>query len=304
MDIQTILKLPQMENLTGGQVVEVLDTFLNSAIEGIFSKTNLGKRCCADIMSQLQANKRRKLSTLDKKGVICCLYNTIVSPNKSCFDSYKTSKMERTISFRLLCLFLDYLKNYDEQESEGAINKRQLDKIDCSIKYAGITYWKALAHQKLYLAFKEKVMQKYYLLAYKQTISRYNMCSHTQIDIDDLFKTMVIAISSGIDKYREDKGSLSSFIQWQFKHYLLNPGFDYEYGSSYSINKTLKLDISKGKDLGINNFAYEIDEAAKQIPMESNTVDENIDVKSFISKVKNIKDVRFALEVLGLNEYL
>ena len=303
MDIQSILKLPQIQNLTGGQIVEILNNFLYGALSNIFIYSNWGKKCCANVLSLIDCNKRRKLSG-DRQELLDGLYNTVMSSNKNCFDYYKSCKIERAISFKILCKFLDDLKGLDISESENSLNIRQLQKYNLSEKYAGITYIKAQNYQKLYLKFKDMVMQKYYLLAYKNTINKYNSANVFSVDIDDLFKTLVIAISVGIDKYREDKGSLSSFIQWQFKHFMINPSFDYEYGQSYSINKALKIDISKENKKCINNFAYEIDDTVKQVPQDELTIEESLDVIDFIKRLKKIKDLDFVIEVLGLDDYL
>ena len=304
MDIQSILRLPQMQNLTGGQIVEILNLFLYASIANIFIYSSFGKQCCATLLSLSDNNKKRKLSNISRQELADSLYNTIMASNKTSFDYYKAGKIERSISFKILCAFLDLLKDYDEKEANNRINYYTLNQLNLSDKYAGITYLKALNYQKLYLEFKDKVMQKYYLLAYKYTMQKYTSSTTFSVDIDDLFKTLVIAISVGIDKYREDKGSLSSFIIWQFKHFLLNPSFDYEYGMSYSINKSAKIGLTKNNDKGINNFAYEIDDTVKQVPQEKYTVEENMDAVDFIKKLKRIKDLDFVIEVLGLDEYL
>lgn len=285
MDIQKILKLPQvLPNLTGAQITEVLNTLLYSALQPIFLSTNLGRVCCAEILTKAHDDHRRKFSILSKPEFIDVLFNCLLHKPKDAWEYFKALKMERSVSFKILLLFLDILKDYEVKELEYCTNRISLHdyekQLGCSYRQLSCIIKNAKFYLEHYLHFKELIMQKYYCLAYKEACKKVKS-SQTYIDKNDLWKTLVIAMSSAIDKYNEERGALASFINWSFKGSFTNPEDGFEYGQAYDIPYYHKLKLAKSNvPVDKTTFAYSLDE----------TIETNIALEEDYNKIAYISN--------------
>lgn len=307
MDIQKILKLPQkLPNLTGAQITEVLNTLLYSALQPIFLSTNLGRICCAEVLTKAHDDHRRKFSILNKNEFIDILFNCMLHKPKDSWEYFKSLKLERSVSFKILLLFLDILKDYENKELEYCINRVSLHdyekQLGCSYKLLGCILNNAKFYLEQYLSFKNLLMQKYYLLAYKEACKKIKS-STTYIDKNDLWKTLIIAMSSAIDKYNEERGALTSFINWSFKGYMSNPENGYEYGQAYTIPYYHKLKLAKNNvPVDVTTFAYSLDEG-----IETNVEEEkdytnliNVSNEKLIDIINSVPGTELACLVLGI----
>lgn len=291
--IKKILNLPQDVPLTGAQTAEVLDILLHRALQPIFLSSNCMKIPLAQISYQITLNQRRKFSSLPTSELQPKLYSLFLSNNKDSFDLFVECKLQRDIKFKMLNWYLD---SKDIQNS-----------VDSSCRE--YVYDNAIYYLNLYKKFRDRVIAKFYRLAYKEAKKRKSV--NENIDLNDLFKNLVIAIQVALDRYDSEKGSLPSYISTWFQHFIRDPDSGYEYGQAIVLNYYEKKDLvnkAKSKDNLVNTFSVNLDDVFAggfDIEDENNRLDKldynNDRFKKLMSIIHNTPGTDIACLVLGLN---
>ena len=244
-----ILHQPQIkQQFSGNQIESLLNYFLIRMIEPI-SQTLWFKNEIALIINNGIRDQKTKISSKEQKESVINLLNFMISYDKNiALSELKQASLDRGALQSIVVKFLEFGKlavkeeiNFYRSLANHHYDTSSSSKLSLledyfqglSSSYIIRLYYKVNYWFKRFLELKQIISAKYYLLAYKQAkILKYNK---PYIDEDCLFKTLLIAIDTAIDKYTCKKGTLTSYIQMWFKSAMTSPRFDYEMGKALQI---------------------------------------------------------------------
>lgn len=252
-------------NLSGQQIATLLDELLMAALEPIAVHTNLSHRMLAELVVLVQNDGRRKFSSLyTNADLLGLIFVALSESGTNHFRLLADLKIERNFWSGVLDHFLAQTESYHSQYAQhltfGSETIAEIERdLQCSglipiINHVRATY-------ALYRDFKEVIMQKYVRYAFKEA-NKSSKATGLNINVDDLFKNLLLAVDRAIDKYDPEKGALKSYIDQWFKNAKTNPEFDHQSGESYRISAEERRRIVRDHEdgsSGRSNFAVELD---------------------------------------------
>lgn len=249
-DQNPILFVPQLTmQLSSGKVQDILDTTLEKCYLPLF-RLSWFKEQLSYLFVEFEKNYRLKLSKKSREDFVFDFFNLIQIEEEGAF-SFKMREigLDRTylqeIIFRFLALTkpliqldLDVLvaSRNNQIDLDASTQLLEIERIfdniskDTLIKmYKEIRYW-----FDIYLRFKHMVAAKFYRLAYKFAKTR--AFEKHNVDLECLFKSLLLTLDVAIGKYDAEKGTLTSYIQTWLKGYILNEGCSYEIGQAFKLS--------------------------------------------------------------------
>ena len=297
------------------QVEDLLNYFLFQSIEPII-QTLWFKNELSLILSYSIRDFREKVTSKEKEEASSDIFDLIFCFNKdenivklrlANFDRYYL----QSIAFKFIELgktLIEYDTRFNKSYIKGNIDLEASQKISDIIdyfqglsidfitkSYKRVSYW-----MKLYLQLKERILSRYYLLAYKYALTigfrRQN------VDTECLFKSFLVSMDTALNKYTCEKGALSSYIQLWFKSTLVRPAYDFEIGKPYNIPNYAKKYIQNPAilqtiDIDSEEFGFMESKLTEQIEDKIEFID-----KDFLKFLDSIKDSYIDLVkiILGL----
>lgn len=269
-DQNPILFVPQLNlHLTGGKVQRVLDATLKKSYAPLFH-LNWFKRQLALIFEKFESNLKVKLSKKSRPEFLEDIYNLIMLEGDSEF-LFKMNEigMDRNLIQEIVGRFLKITEPLEDLDVRLLLsyNKGDVD-FEASRKifeieqfFDGIPKDKLLAMRKeveywfsVYIDFKNKVVTKFYRLAYKFAKARH--FTNPSTSLDDLFKSLIIVLDTAVGKYNAEKGALASYIQTWMKGFILNNGCQFEIGQVF---KLYSWNIANLEKKNINTYGISTD---------------------------------------------
>jgi DNA-directed RNA polymerase sigma subunit (sigma70/sigma32) len=254
-------------NLTGGQIQEVLDFLIYQGLEPIIRHSTVFDIQLIHLLSVASTNKKRKISALER-GVflnhICTALTT--SDLELKLESVKSAKIERGFLYNFLINFIEMADGYQTLYAEFLTcaqhtKKKALDKrlaaIERTLCFHRADLFQVLARCRKYVdlayEFRNSIVEQYIKHAYKQA---HAFCKQKgkNFDFNEVYQSLMAAITKAIDKYDSSKGALTSYVNYWILNSLSYAGSDYghEYGIAYVIPKMQKNLIQGTKAAQVN----------------------------------------------------
>jgi len=312
------------KQLSGSQVESLLDFFLFQTIEPLL-QTLWFKNELALIANSLVRDAKRKTTRNSKKDTLNFLSNIIASlDKKEIIEQLKLASLDRELLSDLADSFNQKVAILLEEEENffSSLNKNQYDSKSSNTileleDYFGLSrnflvkvgkevkFW----YDK-YIQFKYLIISKYYRLAFK--CAKITKLNKPNTDVDCLFKSLILAVDTALNKYTSGKGALTSYIQLWFKSTIVNPKYDFEMGRPFRLSNYGKQKII---DIGSSPNAISIDDeefSTMEFHLDSQFLDNkiedicitNYDLIKFLDSVKNpyVDLVKLVLNIPEINE--
>jgi len=281
------------DNLAGNQISHVLDTFLFNAIQPTILYTQWFLDELAQLYLYMIINSRRKFSLLyDRPTTLRNLFALFFLAPEERFTLYEGTELERTFQFYIADQFLRLTDGVEVLNNRvllgDAIAQSELDylasTLGTSALYLVPSYRIVRDNIKYANKFKQLIIGKYLLYAAKRAWKD-SGGTEVPVDMSDLFKNYVSAISNTIDRYSHHNGALASYIDLWLINARTSPEFSHEIGQAYTITPIERKRIvsENGK---LNNLGYPITSISEDKENEHVLEDHIIDKlsESFIIK--------------------
>lgn len=214
------------ENYSSAQYINVLDKLLFRALKPVIFNTNFLNAYLVELLHLSIINHRRKISNLSKEKFITYVFLFLVSDKETQFKLIRKMKLERTFINFVLNRFLSNLSEYydtlllcSKNDLEAQIKKSYLES---QVKFLSNTslhnlYKECEEQLGLSRSFKKKIVEKYVRHIINAAQSHYKM-NDSKMELDEIIQTMFVYGSHAIDKYDQNKGTLTSYITTWLQH--------------------------------------------------------------------------------------
>jgi len=278
MDRKQILESKESlkENLSGEQIEFILNSLIHSPIEQLMKHTTLVEDTISESLQLIVANQKRKLAVIEGNDLVSAIFSIIISKDVNYRASaLKELQLERSVYFRIFKNFDDAFnvycdnlpkyfeavasKDFEAQEQfYSAMIKAQKDLrlINNTLPYQEFLLIKENI-TKAY-RFRSMLIEKYIRFVHQRAI-KFRKGTSLNIDLDDLFKNLLVSIPKAIDKYRAEKGPLTTHIEWWLKDAITQNASSHEYGIAYHIPSSKRRKMQKSNET-IQNFSSAIDD--------------------------------------------
>lgn len=312
------------ENLSGRQIMAILDRLLKGALQPVLTLTNLCRRGLCDVLAQFSFDSRRRLGDLDRQSTIDSLFSAAVAGNQARHARLVLSMhLDRGIGSQIITAFLRETSRLPDIERRLLANRhdrgaqqelfRLARRLGCTQPHrlaAGLTWCRH--YTSLYDKFKGMVVAKYRRFVLSQArIAIEN--SALPMDLQETIKNYMMAVSKALDKYNSNRGALTSYIQQWLKNERTNPEFDPRYAQSFGLSGGSRREVAgryASGASGVNNFALSLSvdsvaQRAEQIDLEDSlAADDLVLRREHFEKMKRLAgwapNARVAMLALGI----
>lgn len=265
------------ENLTGGQIQEIMDTLLYKALEPIVIHTNVFDSQLIYLLTAVIKNKKRKFCALERSQTIDILAQAIVCPDRiRKFELIKKLKIERSFVHVFIKKFLAeykdvYMELYFHYMSEP---KRRIFYRDRMVPYKALLgadsiqdVFVAITQPSEYLALFYKyfnsVVEQYHKFCYTHAKHLIDTNTGNNYDYKDVVQNFLRNVVVALNKYDSSKGALTSYIKYWILNSLTCASSEHEYGIAYVIPQNHKKTLSGGHSSNVN-FSTSMDTLLSQ----------------------------------------
>jgi hypothetical protein len=254
-------------NLTGGQIQQVLDFLIYRGLEPIIRHSCIFDVQLIHLLSVASTNKKRKVSALSREDFINKICTALTTNDTTVkLECITSSKMERGFVYNFLVNFLNSASDYNSLYTQYLTCTRHVDKVMLDRKMLVIENALSFSRSNLFYVlnivrkyvefayeFRNKIVSQYIKHAYKQA-HVYCKTKGENFDFDDVYQSLMTAITKALDKYDSSKGALTSYINYWVLNALTyaNPSYGHEYGVAYLIPQTQKKVVQGTKAENVN----------------------------------------------------
>ncbi len=254
-------------NLTGGQIQEVLDFLIYQGLEPIIRKSSVFDIQLVHMLSVASTNKKRKISALSQEAFLNKMCTALITDDIELkIECIASAKIERGFVYNFLVNFLNAASDYPDLYTryltcQKHVDKAALDKrlaaIENALSFSRADLFHVLNRCRKYVAlayeFRNKIVCQYIKHAYKQAHA-YCKAKGKNFDFDDVYQSLMAAITKALDKYDSGKGALTSYVNYWVLNALTyaNSHYGHEYGVAYLIPQAQKKAVQGNKTDYIN----------------------------------------------------
>ena len=305
----SLLKVKEQlsENLSSLQIVKTLDELLFNAVKPLMRNTDFMDYTLVELLPYLFLNRRRRFSNVPHGELCDNIFSVIMIQNREDkIALLQKQGLERSVYFAALVKFETEALKYFE-----AVNQ-QLANMHNSLPYVvdvgqklrknffihgneyqtarSVAFW--LKHS---YRFKQMIVEKYIRRAFTEARK---MASQTnlQIDVDDLFRNLILSVHKAIDKYDIKKGPLASYVAYWFLEAKKSYRNAHEYGVAYNMptgkrKKLLEEGAVQSLTTELNDSIAESisddsqDTLANMIDTENQTMNNNLACRADKNKI-------------------
>lgn len=314
-------------NLSGRQIMSILDRLLRGALQPIVNLTNLARRGLCDALVQFSFDSRRRFGSLERQETIDSLFSSVVTQrSRDHARLVLTMSMDRSVGSQIVAMFLKRTRGLADIERRAQLGidvRPTLSSLGRSIgcsepeRLPAARVW-AQHYMDLYEEFKSRVVFKYNRLIISQARAAAKH-SALPMDMEETVKNYGMAVAKALDKYNADRGALTSYVQQWLKNERTNPEFDPRYAQSFGLSGGSRRDVasrySSGAS-GVNNFALSLSvdsvqrQAEERESEDYSTADERVLQAEHVDKMRrlagwarNSKITMLALGIQFVPEY-
>jgi len=263
------------DNLTGGQIQEVLDTLIQQAVSPIVRESDAFDMQVGYVLSSTARNKKRKLSSLDRDEAIDKMCQFLIADDRNeKVTLVSEMRLERGFIYNFVVNFLKEVEGYcdlyhelllaSDQWSILQIERKMLaieESVDCSRGDLFHTIRSADDYLQLAYQFRNIIVMQYLKHSFKQAKSYVKM-KGKNFDFEDVRQNFLTAITKAVDKYDSSKGALTSYINWWLLNAQTtsNSNHGHEYGVAYTIPQLQKKALAEKSNKARNiNFGISLE---------------------------------------------
>lgn len=262
-------------NLTGGQIQEVLDFLIYEALSPLVKTSDVFDVQIVYLLGLTARNRKRKLSAMPREEFMNALCHCLITDDRDKkMHILRNSKIERGFVYGFIVEFLKetlpYVDLYQKHMFARGHEKIQLDMRMKAIEQSvGSTRHKLFSvvntardYLELAYEFRNSIVSNYIRHAYKQAKSFVKAKAEkgVHIDFDDAFQNFQTAMTKAVDKYDSGKGALTSYINWWVLNAQSGSNTDHghEYGIAYSIPQLQRKQMAQNNSTDVN-FSVSLD---------------------------------------------
>jgi hypothetical protein len=249
------------ENLTGGQIQEIMDSFLYKALEPIVLHTDVFDSQLCYLLTAVIKNKKRRFCALDRNETIDHLSQAIITTDRvKKLELIKKLKIERSFIHVFVKKFLEeyrkpFLDLYYCYLSDSSKRISYKERMDPYVKEVGSN-----SIQDMFVSVTlPSVPLKQFYDYFSSIVDQYIKLSHTQAkhlrdtntgntyDYRDVVQNFMRNVVVALNKYDSSKGALTSYIKYWMLNSLTCNSSEHEYGIAYTIPQNQKKIMSDNK---------------------------------------------------------
>lgn len=263
------------DNLTGGQIQEVLDTLISEAVSPIIRGSDAFDLQVVHLLSATSRNRKRKLSSLPRELSIDTMCQFLVSEDREeKVRLIKAMRLERGFVYNFVVKFLSEANGYTALYQDWIATKSKrvrktkrtrLAAMERSVGCSKDDLYQVMSTAKDYLdlayRFRNTIVLNYLRHAHKQAKAFVNS-KGPNFDFKDVIQNFLAAVTRAVDKYDASKGALTSYINWWLLNAQTtsNSAHGHEYGIAYTIPQQVKKSLTdKSKRAKQINFGISLD---------------------------------------------
>jgi hypothetical protein len=260
------------DNLTGGQIQEVLDTLIHQSIAPVVRSSDAFDLQVVYILSSTARNRKRKLSSLPRDEAIDKMCQFLSSQDREeKVALVGKMRLERGFIYNFVVRFLREVDGYPDlyhqmlchqlpKEREDIEKKMSMieNSVGCDRSSLLMSSLAARDYLELAYEFRNAIVTQYIKHAYKQA-KGFVKLKGKNFDFEDVKQNFLTAITKAVDKYDASKGALTSYINWWLLNAQTtnNSNHGHEYGVAYSIPQLQKKALAE-KSTKAKNVNYGI----------------------------------------------
>jgi len=320
------------DNLTGGQIQEVLDLLIFESVAPIILASDVFDIQMVYLLGLAARNKKRKLSALPREEFLSAICRALSTNNRfKKLEIISEAKIERGFIYKFVVNFLteaaDYVTLYQrhftctdrtERESLGA----RMAAIESSLRVSRDELFSTINASRDYLdlmyQFRNGIVNNYLKLAY-QAARSYTSQKGPNFSFEDVYQNFLTVVTKAIDKYDASKGALTSYIKWWLLNAQTTTNTDHghEYGIAYTLPQTQKKNLATNENANTQvNFSVSLNKLVGKDGEEtelqhhlqgSEGVDKEIEHRQELDQIRYLikkADIRgLARLVLEIDEY-
>ena len=258
-----------VDNLTGGQIQEVLDLLIFESIAPIIRASDVFDIQLVHLLSMTARNRKRKLSALPREEFITTLCQALaVSSRDRRLEIVSEAKIERGFIYKFVVNFLKGASDYTSMYQRHLTCRDEVERMRLDGKLRSIEVGLSCTRERLFsslnasqdylnlmYAFRNQIVHNYMKFAYKEA-RMYSAQKGSNYSFDDVYQNFLTIVTKAIDKYDASKGALTSYIKWWILNAQTTPNSDHghEYGIAYTLPQTQKkhLAVNGGNGTQVN----------------------------------------------------
>lgn len=254
------------ENLTGGQIQEIMDTLLYNALESIILHTNIFDSQLIYLLTAVIKNKKRKYCALPREATIDILCQAIATDDRrSKFDLIKKLKIERSFIHVFVKRFLNeyrqpYLEIYSRFMSDPKKRAFYLERLAPykialgadSIQDVFVCVTQPQEFLNLFYKYFESILEQYRKFCYTHAKHLIDTNTGNNYDFKDVVQNFLKSVVVALNKYDSSKGALTSYIKYWILNSLTCASSEHEYGIAYTIPQNHKKTLGGGNNANVN----------------------------------------------------
>lgn len=263
-------------NLTGGQIQEVLDFLIYEALAPLVKTSDVFDVQIVYLLGLTAQNRKRKLSAMPREEFMNSLCHCLITDDRDKkIHILKNSKIERGFVYSFIVEFLKETEPYIDLYQKHMF-ARGHEKVQLGMRLKAIEQSVGNSRNKLFAVvntardyldlayeFRNSIVENYIKHAYKQAkiFVKAKAEKGVQIDFDDAFQNFQTATTKAVDKYDSGKGALTSYIKWWILNAQSGSNTDHghEYGIAYSIPQLQRKQMARGNSNTDVNFSVSLD---------------------------------------------
>lgn len=261
------------DNLTGGQIQEVLDTLIHQAVSPIIRTSDVFDLQVIHILGSTTRNRKRKLSSLPRDESIDTMCQFLVSDSgEEKVRLIGAMKLERGFVYNFVVRhnreaagYIELYQDHVGQVKPDRLVDLRMAAIEASVGGARDTLYMALLNSRdcleLAYKFRNTIVMNYHRHAFKQA-KAFVKNKGANFDFKDVHQNFLTAVTKAVDKYDSSKGALTSYVNWWLLNAQTssNSTHGHEYGIAYTIPQLQKKSLAeKSNKVSRVNFGVSLD---------------------------------------------
>jgi hypothetical protein len=321
------------ENLTGGQIEQILNTLLYTVLQPIILRSNIFDSQIVYALSFISKNKKRKISIANsREDSIDFLAKALLTEDPyEKLELVKKAKLERSMIYVFAKNILDYhydqfFKWYEKFLDVDAVDrqscKRRIDVIRSTLqcdRRSDLYVMLNEAHDALehYTAYVSDVVNQYVRLCSQQAKFFVKTNPNNQYDFFCVRQNFLRSVLVALNKYNSQQGALTSYIKFWILNAQTCSTSDHEYGIAFRVPPQLKKKMATDKESPFDiNFSVSLDatvtdEEGEEVTLynkieSSETVDDQLEHHKFATMIsllaKNVDPLGIGRLTLNIDE--
>ena len=265
-----------IRELAGGQLQELMDTLLYTALTPVVENTDLFVPQLSYVLSILVTNKKRRPCAADTEEAVHYLVQALHAPRDQRMEFIKKLRMERNFVYGFLRNFLalyerSVIDGYTQMLSNVGNAKfdHHCQQLDNLVEGSGASSRASLYHTVVRVAYVLPDFFSVFDAAVNNFVGFCSQQAHSyvaknpnhQYDVLDVTQNFVRATIVALNKYDCSRGAQAGYVKWWIMHAQTCGSSEHEYGLAYTIPQSQKKRLAiEGASAGSTNFSVSLDQ--------------------------------------------